>query len=89
MQEITCQNCDNTVFVERNAENQVCVQWSAESAESCREFQQRAAQGECRSRFIRCSALNSAIDLRVRNGLIPISARALSAEFPVRPQGQT
>jgi hypothetical protein len=82
VQEILCQSCRNPVFVERNTENQVCVQWIGDAESLCIEFARRARRGERSAQIPSCSALRSTIELNILNGVIRISSRTLSAKFP-------
>lgn len=86
MQEILCQTCGNSVYVERNTVNQVCVQWAGDAERLCVEFARRARRGERSTEMRSCAALKATIELNILNGIIRIKSRSLSADFPAGRQ---
>jgi hypothetical protein len=82
VQEISCQMCGNSVAVERNTDNQVCVQWAGDAEGLCIEFARRARRGERSAEIRSCSALKATIELNILNGVIRITTRSQPAPFP-------
>lgn len=75
MQRVSCQLCQNTVYVERHTEHQLSIQWMEDAETACREFARRADHGEHSPNVVTCSALRRTIALAVARNAIGITPR--------------
>ncbi|RDH80445.1 hypothetical protein DVS77_01170 [Mycolicibacterium moriokaense] len=78
MQRLSCELCRNPVLVERYTEQQMSVQWLADSETVCQEFIRRKSRGESGALIPTCSALRSTIAVKIRAGAIGITERRQS-----------